>query len=56
MVIVKVFMNREAQTANQRMLERRISWDSSIKFPPEETVRTMKMLFGSDAIIVFEFD
>lgn len=51
MVIIKVFANLEAQATNSRLFERRINWDPSIRFPLEETIKVLKMLFGSDVLV-----
>lgn len=56
MITIKVFMNREAQATNTRVLERRLSWDKSIRFPTESVVESLKLLFGSSAVVVIEFE
>lgn len=56
MIIIKVFMNHDAEITNSRVLERRITWDSSLRFPMEETLKVMKALYGSDAVVQFTFD
>lgn len=51
MITLLVFMNPEAQKTGHRVLERRFVWDDSLRFPFEETVRVMKALYGSTAVI-----
>ena len=48
-------MNHDAEVTNSRVLERRIAWDSSLRFPMEETLKVMKALYGSDAVVQFTF-
>lgn len=56
MITIKVFLNHDAASTNSRVLERRINWDSSLRFPMEETLKVMKALYGSDAVVQFTFD
>ena len=51
MITIKVFMNLDAFAANQRVFERRIEWDQSIKFPFEDCLRVFKCLFGQNAVL-----
>lgn len=55
MITIKVFLNHDAEITNSRVLERRITWDSSLRFPMEETLKVMKALYGSDAVVQFTF-
>lgn len=55
MITIKVFMNLDAFAANQRVFERRIEWDQSVRFPFEDCVRVFKCLFGSGAVLTIDF-
>lgn len=55
MITIKVFMNLDAFASNSRVFERRIEWDSSVKFPFEDCLRVFKCLFGKDAVLSFDF-
>lgn len=51
MITIKVFMNLDAFASNHRVFERRIEWDSSVKFPFEDCLRVFKCLFGQNAVL-----
>ena len=51
MIKIKVFMNLDAFASNQRVFERQIEWDSSVKFPFEDCLRVFKCLFGQNAVL-----
>lgn len=51
MITIKVFMNLDAFAANQRVFERRVEWDQSVKFPFEDCLRVFKCLFGPGAVL-----
>lgn len=55
MITIKVFMNLNAFAANQRVFERRIEWDQSLKFPFEDCIRVFKYLFGSESVVSVDF-
>lgn len=55
MITIKVFMNLDAFAANQRVFERQIEWDQSVKFPFEDCVRVFKRLFGSGSVVSVDF-
>ena len=55
MITIKVFMNLNAFAANQRVFERRIEWDRSVKFPFEDCIRVFKYLFGSESVVSVDF-
>lgn len=55
MITIKVFMNLDAFAANQRVFERRVEWDQSVKFPFEDCVRVFKCLFGQGAVVSVDF-
>lgn len=43
-------------STDHRVLERRINWDPSLHFPIEEILKTMRVLFGSDCIVLTIFE
>lgn len=55
MVLVRVYLNKEAELANQRVFEQRVDWDNSIHFPVESCLQTFRTLYGKNAIIRFDF-
>lgn len=55
MVLVGVYLNKEAELANQRVFEQRVDWDNSIHFPVESCLQTFRTLYGKNAIIRFDF-
>lgn len=55
MVLVRVYLNKEAEAQNQRVFEQRTEWDSSIHFPVESCLQTFRALYGKSAIIRFDF-
>ena len=48
---LKVYLNN---TASSSCFERIFDFNSDIKFPFEEVVRTQKVLFGIGCIVIFE--
>ena len=56
MITLKVYLNREALSTDHRVLERRINWDPSLHFPLEEILKSMRVLFGSEAIVLTIFE
>lgn len=55
MVLVRVYLNKEAEAQNQRVFEQRTEWDHSIHFPVESCLQTFRALYGKGAIIRFDF-
>lgn len=55
MVLVRVYLNKEAEAQNQRVFEQRTDWDNSIHFPVESCLQTFRTLYGKSAIIRFDF-
>ena len=55
MLQIRVFMNKVAMEDSKPCMERIINWDSSLKFPVDETVCVMKALYGSQCIVVLIF-
>lgn len=55
MVLVRVYLNKEAEALNQRVFEQRVEWDNSLNFPVESCLQTFRTLYGKNAIIRFDF-
>lgn len=55
MILIKVFLNKEAEALNARVLEQRIEWDFSLRFPVDETITVFRAIFGKQAVIRFDF-
>lgn len=56
MIRLLVYNSRDAQQTGKADLERIIQWDSSIRFPFEETTKVMKALYGAKSLIVLEYE
>ena len=56
MIQIRVFLNFEAKQSNSRVLERRVNWDFSVRFPVDETLLVMKAMFGKSALVEFLYE
>jgi len=56
MIRLLVFNSRDALKGGRPELERIIQWDSSVRFPFEETTKVMKALYGVKSLIVVEYE
>lgn len=56
MIRLLVYGSRDALKSGRPELERIVSWDSSVRFPFEETTKVMKALYGSKSLIVLEYE
>ena len=55
MIQILVFMSKQSVQYGEQVYERLISWDSSIRFPVEETITAMRALYGRKAIVDIKF-
>lgn len=51
---VCVYLNESAKLSNNRLFERIVSSDDSLRFPYSNVLDSMKVLFGKNCIISFE--
>lgn len=51
---VCVYLNESAKLSNNRLFERIVSSDDSLRFPYSNVLDSMKVLFGSNSIVTFE--
>lgn len=49
-------MNRDALALNRRVMERVVNWDPSIRFPVDETIKVLKFLYGSAAVVLIMWE
>lgn len=51
---VCVYLNESAKLSNNRLFERIVSSDDSLRFPYSNVLDSMKVLFGKTCIVSFE--
>ena len=56
MIRLLVYNSRDAQQIGKPDLERILQWDSSVRFPFEETTKVMKAIYGPKSLIVLEYE
>lgn len=52
-ILVSVYLNTAAMSANKKIFSRSLDWDSSLAFPFEQTVCTLRTLFGVTSVVTF---
>lgn len=55
MVIIKVYLNWDALAGDHRVFERQFPWDPSVRFPIDEVVSVMKLIFGAKSVVLTLF-
>lgn len=53
-ILVSVYLNTAAMSANKKIFSRSVDWDSSLAFPFDQTVCTLRTLFGCYSVVVFQ--
>lgn len=51
---VCVYLNESAKLSNNRLFERIVSSDDSLRFPYSNVLDSMKVLFGKNCIVSFD--
>lgn len=55
MLQIQVFMTKQAMLSEKPVFERLVAWDSSVRFPVDETITTMRAIYSPKAVIDIKF-
>ena len=48
-------MSKDALKASKPVYERLVAWDSSVRFPVEETITAMRAIYGRRSVVDIKF-
>lgn len=55
MLQIQVFMTKQAMLSEKPVFERLVNWDSSVRFPVDETITAMRAIFSPKAVVTIKF-